>query len=197
MRIDELRDAIVDVVSTYFRDAMVVWEGQRKAVRTGKNCVTLSLRSIESAQHYIRTATDGEYTDYQPSTARLTVQLFSHGATVQEKDGAGNAYSYSVNTALNDLAELDHFLISEEGLKLMDKYDMAMERSGILNDASAIADTNYEYRAIQEYEVYFTQHMKGMAGESEGQKIPTASGGGVENEKILDIESVEIDKNFK
>ena len=96
--------------------------------------------------------------------------------------------------------ELTNFLTSDYADAFYEKYDICVRPEGDAQDVSGLVDTSYEYRAMQEYVVEFTQTVQGFAGISSENWHPTASGGGTEelaNSEIpeLDAGSIEITNN--
>lgn len=106
-----------------------------------------------------------------------------------------------MNTALNDIADLTNFLTSEYADAFYTKHDIALRPEGDAQDVSGLLDTNYEYRAMQEYVVEFTQTANGLAGITRKDWKPTASGGGTkelasQEAANLDADSIDIKNNF-
>lgn len=195
MTIDELRNAIYEVISTYFRDALVIWSEQRKAVKPSGTFITLKLRNLGFTQHSINVVENDAPCAYKPSKTTLEVQLFTHGGKMTfEEDG--EEYEASVNTALNDIMDLTNYLTSDYADALYEKYDICIQAEGDAQDASDVVDTNYEYRAFQEYIVDFQQTCNGRAGISRDDWEPTASGGGTKElaeSEIGEIADVSLD----
>ncbi len=206
MTVNELRHALYTLISDYFADSdtVVVWSEQRKSAKTGNTFVTLKLGDVQKTQytidHYDKET--GGFSSWQPSQATLTVQLFTHGGVENITDECGNEYTVSVNTAMNDLLDLEHYLMSGYGVNRCYAYDIYIVQSKPVQDISAVTDTQYEYRAVQEYTVSFTQGYTGYAGISKPGWKPTASGGGTKrlaDKQISDVDpdGIEIEQNYK
>lgn len=181
MTVNELRHALYSLISEYFKDSdtVVVWSEQRKSVRTGHTFVTLRLSDVQKTQYTIDRYEDGVFGTWQPSEATLQVQLFTHGGVETVTDGCGNECKVSVNTAMNDLLDLEHYLLSIYATHK--GYDMEIQQLSPVQDISTVVDTVYEYRAVQNYRVRFTQGYAGYAGISRPGWEQTASGGGTKH----------------
>lgn len=194
MIIDELKTALIDIFTVYFPETTIVWSEQKKLVKPSGDFITLKLRNYERPKHSINLLNNNAPTDYYRVTTQLTVQLFTHGAK-KKITVDGVEQKVSVNTALTDLMDFDNFLRSEYGNGLQDDYDICIDAEGMAQDVSEVVDTNYEYRAYQEYNVTFTTSSTGAAGISRENWKPTASGGGTEelaNKTIQSIDESEV-----
>lgn len=199
MTIEEVKDALVEIISTYFPTTQIVWAEQRKLVKPSGTFIQLKLRNLGASLHSIKETENVVLCGYKPSKTMLEVQLFTRGATKTFVEG-GEKVKVSVNTALNDIMELTNFLTSEYADAFYEKYDICVRQEGEAQDVSGLVDTSYEYRAMQEYVVEFVQTVQGYAGISRDNWQPTASGGGTEelaNSEIpeLDAGSIEITNN--
>ncbi len=188
MTIDELKEVLTAIFTEYFPNTPIVWAEQKKLVKPSRDFITLKLRNFERPKHQITNTENGVPIGYYAVKTQLTVQLFTHGATKTVTSGDGTKCKVSVNTALNDLMDFDNFLRSEYGDELQDKYDVFLDAEGMAQDVSEVVDTNYEYRAYQEYTVTFTATTEGAAGISRENWKPTASGGGTKElaDKAID-----------
>lgn len=199
MTIEEVKDALVEIISTYFPTTQIVWAEQRKLVKPSGTFIQLKLRNLGASLHSIKETENDVLCGYKPSKTMLEVQLFTRGATKTFVED-GEKVKVSVNTALNDIMELTNFLTSEYADTFYEKYDICVRPEGEAQDVSGLVDTSYEYRAMQEYGVEFVQTVQGYAGISRDNWQPTASGGGTEelaNSEIpeLDAGSIEITNN--
>lgn len=189
MTIDELRLALVDIIEEYFPDTQIVWSEQQKLVKPSGTFIRLKLRNLGFTQHSINVVENDAPCAYKPSQTRLEVQLFTHGGKMSVKED-GEEYEVSVNTALNDIMDLTNYLTSEYADALYEKYDISIRADGDAQDVSEVVDTNYEYRALQEYIVDFMQTCNGRAGISRDNWTPTASGGGTKELAESEIEEI-------
>ena len=199
MTIEEVKKALVEIIATYFPTTQIVWAEQRKLVKPSGTFIQLKLRNLGASLHSIKEVDNDVLCGYKPSKTMLEVQLFTKGA-IQTFVEDGEEVKVSVKTALNDIMELTNFLTSEYADAFYEKYDIAVIPEGDAQDASGLVDTAYEYRAMQEYVVEFTQTVQGFAGISREDWHPTASGGGTEElakSEIpeLDAGSIEIINN--
>lgn len=199
MTIEEVKDALVEIISTYFPMIDIVWAEQRKLVKPSGTFIQLKLRNLGASLHSIKEMENDVLCGYKPSKMMLEAQLFTRGAT-DTLDVGGKEVKISVNTALNDIMELTNFLTSDYADAFYEKYDICVRPEGEAQDVSGLVDTSYEYRAMQEYVVEFVQTVQGYAGISRDGWQPTASGGGTEelaNSEIpeLDAGSIEITNN--
>lgn len=191
MTIDELKSVLHDIISKYFQDTQIVWAEQLKLVKPSLPFILLKLRNLRFTQHTINVVKNGVPCAYQPSQTMLELQLFTRGGTVTIEDEDGESV-VSVNTALNDIMDLTKYLTSEYADELYEKYDICIRAEGEAQDVSEVVDTNYEYRAFQEYIIDFQQTCNGRAGISRKDWSPTASGGGTK--ELAESEIGEITK---
>lgn len=198
MTIKELKKVLSDIIAVYFPTTKIIWAEQRKLVKPSGTFIQLKLRNSGSSLHSIKESSTDALCGYKPSTTMLEVQLFTHGA-IETFIEDGEEQKISVNTALNDIIDLTNFLTSEYADDYYEKYDIAVRPEGDAQDVSGLVDTSYEYRAMQEYVVNFTQTVRGYAGISREGWEPTASGGGTKelaNSAVpeIDADSIEINK---
>lgn len=177
MTVEELRDVLWNIVSEYFKGAVVRWS-ETKGVKSAKPLITLNLNNIVPTQHYINDEENGEQIAVKPFSASLEVQLFTHGR--KQTDNSGGVYY--INTAVSDMVSFSHYMLSELVAQRCDNYNIALRTDSPVNDISAVVDTAYEYRAMQQYIVSFLGESRGKAGVSPfGEEFtPTASGGGTQ-----------------
>lgn len=177
MTVEELRDVLWNIVSEYFEGAVVRWS-ETKGVKSTKPLITLNLNNIVPTQHYINDEENGEQIAVKPFSASLEVQLFTHGR--RRTDSNGN--TYYTNTAVSDMVAFAHYMQSDFVSEWCDHYNIALRTDSPVNDISAVVDTAYEYRAMQQYIVSFLSESRGKAGVSPfGEEFtPTASGGGTQ-----------------
>lgn len=194
MTVEELKTALVKIIGTYYKK-YIVWSEQSKLVKPDENFMSLKLDNIKYDRFTVMTSDEDGFYSYRSSSATLEVQLFSHGETRTVEDD-GVEYEASVNTALNDILDLVNFLTSDYANALYEHYDIAILPEGYARDITGFVDTNYEYRAIQEFTVYFTQTANGDAGISRDDWKATASGGGTQelaDRQVQKIDAVDIE----
>ena len=190
MTINELRTVLYDIFSEYFPNTQIVWSEQRELVKPSKDFITLKLRNYSRPKHLIKQFTNDVPIGYYAVKMRLEVQLFTHGGT-QTITEDGEEYQVSVNTALNDLMDLTAYLTSEYADEIAAKYDIFIDAEEDAQDVSEVVDSNYEYRAFQEFTVAFTMTSEGLAGISRTNWEPTASGGGTKELADKVVEGIE------
>jgi hypothetical protein len=199
MTIDELKQSIYKIVSTYFKGAIVAWGTQKgKAVKPLLSFVQLTLGDVNYTQH-ASSVTDedsGEIYKVIPSYCTLTVDLYTHG----KKVNVGEDTFYE-NSALNDMLDFVGYMMSDYVLELCDEYNISVRTEGRAMDTSAVVDTSYEYRSRQVFIVMFTQESHGYAGISKENWSQTSSGGGskdlAERQNYdVDADSINISNKF-
>lgn len=190
MTINELRTALYDIISEYFPNTQILWSEQRELVKPSKDFILLKLRNYSRPKHLINQTENNAPIGYYSVKMGLELQLFTHGGikTIEED---GEKYQVSVNTALNDLMDLTAYLTSEYADEIAAKYDIFIDAEGDAQDVSEVVDTDYEYRAFQEYTVAFTMTSEGLAGISRTNWKPTASGGGTKELAEKAVEGIE------
>lgn len=200
MTVSELQTVLHEIIAEYFPNTLIIWAEQRKLVKPSGTFITLKLRNLTATQHSIKVTENNAPVSYKPSKMMLELQLFTHGRD-ERIIVDGEELEISVNTALNDIADLTNFLTSEYADAFYTKHDIALRPEGDAQDVSGLLDTNYEYRAMQEYVVEFTQTANGLAGITRKDWNPTASGGGTkelasQEAANLDADSIDIKNNF-
>ena len=191
MTINELKDALYDIIQGYFAGADVAWTEQN-AVKSINPFIRLKLGSIKRPSHFINETQNNAPTGYIASTTMLTVDLFTHGEKITDEEG----YTIYVNTALDDMADFLNYIMSPYVDDLCESLNLSIRPEGDIKDTSAVVDNDYSYRSMQEFVVSFVQEAKGYAGISRENWKPTPSGGGTEdlaNKELATIEKVVID----
>lgn len=196
MRINELRSHVYDIIAEYFAGAAVIW-AENKYVKPNLPFITLKMDNLSYAQHYITESDTDVSTNCKPSKIRLEVQLFTQGQEVEDEDGD----TYYENTAINDMADFLSYIDSDYVLNICDGLDISITTEGDIQDVSALLnDTQYEFRAMQEFFVTFLQTSQGFAGIGREHWEQTASGGGTERLASMQtgtIERVEIKEEIE
>jgi hypothetical protein len=99
--------------------------------------------------------------DYYPSMVMLQVDLFTKGEPIVEETGATTA---KINTAVDDLTAFLNYVGSNFVKDWCDTHDITLIPSVVRNLTGIVDDTSWEYRAMTELEVRFTQTAVGYAG---------------------------------
>lgn len=191
MTVNELKDALYEIIQGYFAGADVAWSEQN-SVKSLNPFIRLKLGSIKRPIHFINETQNNVPSGYIASTTMLTVDLFTHGKKVTFEDG----YSIYENTAIDDMADFLNYLMSPYVDDLCEELNISIRPEGDIKDTSAVVDNDYSYRAMQEFVVGFVQETRGYAGISRENWKPTPSGGGTEelaNKELTTIEKVVID----
>lgn len=209
MILNELREHLYDLTADYFAGATVIW-AQEKIVKPKPSLVTLQLGNISRPVQPIAGFVDGVPCGYYPSRVPFEVNLYTKGAAVSV---LGKKIAAAQNTAVNDLLDFVNYLNSAFVANWCHNLDIDILGAGLINDVSNyINDTRWEYRAMVEFSVGFTQIAVGATGillESSVKEVPeqpeethivpewqpTASGGGyhkLATESIGYFEKVEI-----
>lgn len=176
MTVEQAKSCIWKLVSQYFAGASVIWSGQN-IVKPVKPLVMLRLSNVQRSDFSIPQEEDGTLVKLYPTVALLTVNLFTLGKPTRA--GTGKVAT-RINTALHDLSSFVNFLDSEYALAYMEEQNLQIMPQGATQDISELLDnTQYEYRAVQEFTIEFIQEVHGWAGVRTGEDFqPTDSGGG-------------------
>ncbi len=170
--------------------------GEQNRTRPTSPFIRLKLGSLKRPQHFIRQVGKNVSQGYIPSTTMLSVELFTHGRKKTDEDGD----AYYVNTAVDDMADFVNYMVSPRADDVYEQLNISVRPEGDIIDTSAVLDSDYEFRAMQEFVVDFVQETGGYAGIGRDSWEPTPSGGGtaaLANEQISNIEccNIEIQDN--
>ena len=162
MTLNNVKKLLEEITSTYFSGGAVIW-GQAKAVRPISPVVTLNAGAVMRNFDPITLSVDGVPVNVYPSQTTVQVDIFTRG--VKAIDEVPGVYSASINTAVNDMIEFMNFLNSEYVASWCYVNDISITISGPVNDLTAlINDTAWDYRAMVELEIGFTQGASGSTG---------------------------------
>lgn len=190
MKVSELKDALYGIIATYYPKTEIRWGKQKRAVKPLGDFIQLKLAPIEFSNHTNEELQNDAPIGYIASTTHLEVQLFTHGRkkTITED---GESITITENTALDDIMDLTKFLTSNYADDYYREHDFSIVADGPAQDVSEVLDEDYEYRAFQEYLVFFNQTQTGYAGISDTAWKPTASGGGTKELADKQMESLD------
>lgn len=161
MTIGELREVIHEVVKRYFTGASVKWMNENTTKPTGP-LVTLQLGNVRRELFSIMDNRQGRPVKLYHSRAMLDVNLYTPGGVGKAKPGIRPR---AENTALNDLQDFVDYMDSDYAMGLLDAADVTVLPEGPTMDVSELIDSaQYEYRAMQQFTVEFTQNAAGVAG---------------------------------
>lgn len=214
MTLNELHEHLYDLTADYFAGATVIW-AQEKIVKPKPSLVTLRLGNVSRPVQPISGFVDGTPCAYYPSKVPFEVNLYTKGAAFSVP---GKMIAAAQNTAVNDLLDFVNYLNSVFVANLCHNLDIDIAINGTVNDVSDyINDTRWQYRAMVEFSVGFTQIAVGATGillESSVKEVPeqpeethivpewqpTASGGGyhkLATESIGYFEDVKIKEEME
>ncbi len=190
LTLNQLKQAVYSHFSEYWSGAVVVWGAVNK-VKPHAPLVVLRLGTVTRATQPITQMINGIVFSAYPSEVPLQIDLFTKGKTVSAPEGA-----YAENTAVNDLLDFVNYLDSMATIEWSNRNDVGVSLMGGVQDLSeVINDTRWQYRAMTEIRLAFTQwaaEYYGILNEaniifgSNGVPVgidsanwhPTASGGG-------------------
>jgi len=156
----ELKTALLWLVQTYFSGANVAW-GRAKKVRPPAPLVTLNMGSVSRRAHPIAHTSNGVPIDAYPSTTTLQVDLYTMGS---ERRIAEGSIGPNENTAVDDMVDFLGFLGSGLIGDWCERKDIAIQ-CGDVTDLTGLVDAaSWEYRAMAELTIGFTQTAAGYAG---------------------------------
>lgn len=189
MRIEDLKEAVYDIVVKYFSSANVIWAEEYMA-KTLHPLVTLKFKTLQIGNMEIEGEHNGEHTATYNCSMPLEVNLYTKGAEI-----TGTGITAMVNTALSDLTQFVVYLHSPFVQNKFNALDICILLNGNVQDVSAAQEDNrYEYRAMAEFNVTFVTRFEGAYNTIE----KTASGGGSDeliNEKTGWFEEVEYEED--
>jgi hypothetical protein len=152
LTVNRLKAALYDRVAAYWGGADIAW-GSTDKVKPLDPLVILQLGTVTRASQPITQMINGIVFSAYPSTVPLQIDLFTRGREVDESEG-----EYSENTATSDLLDFVNFLDSTSTIEWSNKNDVSLILLGGVQDLSEIInDSQWQYRAMVEISVSFTQ----------------------------------------
>jgi len=191
MTTEEFMDIIFDLVSDYFSTARVMW-GSTAAVRPGDPLVTLQMGDVVRTFQPISIIRGGVPMDCYPSNTVVQVDLFTTGRKLNDTPGVTSS---NLNTAVSDLTAFLNYIGSQAVTDWCDKHDVAIATNMVRNLTGVVSDTSWDYRAMTELEISFTQTAVGHAGVMFDNGVPFHSSGSPmfdEEGYTLDREGVRV-----
>ena len=157
---NELKDRLNSLVREYFGGAAVSW-GKVKSVSPNVPQVVLNMGPVN--RHYLPIIghVSGVLTNGYPSKTTLQVDLYTKGAATSADPGVMAAYE---NTAVNDLTDFLNFIGSAYVDEWGDLHDISILCKQVNDLTELINDTTWDYRAMVELEIGFTQSAVGHTG---------------------------------
>jgi hypothetical protein len=193
LNVNALKALLRERTEAYWGSATVAW-GATNKVKPSAPLVVLRLGTVTRATQPVTQMINGIVFAAYPSETMLQVDLFTKGNPVSTSTG-----KYNENTAAGDLLDFVNFLDSPATVEWSNKHDIGiMLNSGVQDLSEVINDSQWQYRAMVELRVTFTQwaaEYNGLLSESSivfddnGQPVgvdainwtPTASGGGTQD----------------
>lgn len=190
--INQLKRVIFSHFAAYWGGAAVVW-GATDKVKPLAPLVVLRLGTVTRATQPITQMISGIVFSAYPSEVPLQIDLFTKGNTVNAPEG-----QYTENTAESDLLDFVNYLDSTATIEWSNKNNIGLSlMSGVQDLSEIINDSRWQYRAMAEIRLTFTQwaaEYNGVlteaniifndagipVGVNNANWQPTASGGGTE-----------------
>jgi hypothetical protein len=156
----ELKRKLHDLVRAYFGGADIEW-GKVKSVNPMEPLITLTMGSIVRTYQPITQVVNGVPINCYPSKTTLQVDLYTKGAKTTNESGVTRAYE---NTAVNDLTDFLNFINSAYVDDWTGLNDISILANQVHDLTELINDTTWDYRAMAELEIGFTQTAVGYTG---------------------------------
>jgi len=183
----ELRQTLYNLVNEYFGTATITW-GKVKAVSPNVPQVVLNLEGISRNYQPIRGQVQGVLVNTYPSQTVLQVDLYTKGAPTSSDPNTTAGYE---NTAVNDLTDFLNFINSAYVDDWTDRHDITVLCNKVNDLTELINDTAWDYRAMIEIEVGFTQGAVGSSGTMYEDGMPYHENGSPQ----YDSEGYALDRN--
>lgn len=156
----ELKRLLEKLVSTYFGGTDPVW-GMVKSVNPSVPLVVLNLGSIIRHYQPINLNSNGVPVGVYPSKTTLQIDLYTKGRQTSTSSGVMAAFD---NTAVNDLTDFLNFINSPFVDNWCGINDISLLANQVRDLTGLINDTSWDYRAMLELEIGFTQTAAGFSG---------------------------------
>ena len=169
----ELKQKLYELVSLYFGGATIVW-GMTNAVQSKAPLITLRMGNISRPYQPIRQNKDGISADYYPSKTTIQIDLFTSGVELNKEAGITAARE---NTAVNDMTDFVNFINSVYVDDWSGQNDISILANEIHDLTELVNSTQWQYRAMVELEIGFTQCAVGNAAIMNERGIPYHSNG--------------------
>ena len=156
----ELKAKICELVKSYFGGATITWS-MTGAVRGKAPLVVLDLGDIVRPYQPLRLNKNGIPVDVYPSAVTLQVDLFTKGAPRTVGNGITEARE---NTAVTDLTDFLNFVNSPSIDDWCELNDIALNADTVRDLTQLINDTSWDFRAMVEIKIGFTQSATGYTG---------------------------------
>ena len=157
----ELRQKLYELVSAYFKGATVTWGKVSGTVNPKAPAVVISTVSLQRPYQPIKQMVDGVQVHSYPSQTMLQVDLYTKGASLETAYGITAAHE---NTAVDDLTDFVNYVNSTEVDHWKGIHDISIMANTVKDLTELINDTTWDYRAMVELEIGFTQTAVGHGG---------------------------------
>jgi len=157
---NELKQTLYNLVAEYFAGATITW-GKVKAVSPNVPQVVLNMGGITRPYLPITRNVSGILVNGYPSQTTLQVDLYTKGAATKTDPGIAAAYE---NTAVNDLTDFLNFINSAYVDEWGELHDVSILCNRINDLTELVNDVAWDYRAMLELEIGFTQNAVGHTG---------------------------------
>lgn len=156
----ELKQKLEELVSTYFAGITVVW-GKTKAARSLSPLIVLTTGTVSRPYQPIKQMANDVPINYYPSNTTVQVDLYTKGAKTNHSAGIMAAME---NTAVSDLTDFVNFLNSDYVDDWCGTHDISILTNQVQDLSQIINDVSWDYRAMVELEIGFTQAAIGHTG---------------------------------
>jgi len=164
----ELKRKLFDFVSEYFSAATVSW-GKVKSVSPNVPQAVLNMGAVTRHYHPIVQTVGGVLVNVFPSKTTLQIDLYTKGAATNADQGVTAAFE---NTAVDDLADFTSFLSSAYADDWRGLHDVSIRCRQIQDLTELVNDVAWDYRAMVELDIGFTQTAVGHAGIMHEKGVP-------------------------
>jgi len=174
----ELRKKLAELVGAYFRQLRdagnIVW-GKTKPVNPNSPMIALEMGPIDRARRPITLYVEAIPVNCYPAKTTLRIDMFTKGTPVINKPGIASS---SINTALSDLTDFVNFLMSAHVDHWSYNNGISIQVGQDIQDLTQLINvTSWDYRAMVELEIGFTQNAVGYAGIMHEGGVPYHSNG--------------------
>lgn len=158
----DARRHIKNIVKKYFDGAEVDFANQNHKPKANAPYVCITLGSPIRDLFPSVTLVDGRLISYYQTKLPVQIDLFTHGGD-GEPDATG--YVTGEDTAVDDLIDFSDYLESEYVIAWCHRIDAAIAMKGtVQNLTGLLADTDYEFRAMLEFDFCYVHKAVGHAG---------------------------------
>lgn len=185
MTTEQVQLIVEELVRRYFAGATVRW-CETNRVKPPYPFVALKLTDVSHFLHADEYGEDETARRYY-CTGHIVLNLYTGGRKPTAKPGMASPPPR--NTAVSDLQGFLRYLSSDAGQEFLEEHDICLQEEGSTLDASALLnESKYEYRAMQEFSLNFTEDVFGHSGvtppgkQTENNTVPTPSGGGTDEQ---------------